>query len=353
MTTADMLECQYQIGKVNGMVVGLERCTKTKRIHLQGCIAYKNMKSMQCVKGDFVRIFGQHGNSVHLEPAKGSSDENKAYCSKEELLVDDLPQFGRGARNDWHRFRDAILDGKSDHQLNMLYPQKCAQHCGYIKWTRLAHKQETLQHLPKGTRDHIGIWISGPTGIGKSSSIPHEGYWLNGKWWDGYQDEELVIIDDPIRSLSKYYASELKRLVVENPVLVEPKGGMMCIRPKQVVVLCNYTMRDYFGDDSSNALSTRFTEVQVDTREQLQTFYRGWDYIGQDVTGWSNATHEFQTIPAEPDLAPVDESSGLTRQDLVRTDSAQVAPGLRSFFSGTRVTADAGPTPPPSPMGRQ
>ena len=125
-------------------------------------------------------------------------------------------------------------------------------------------------------------------------------------WWDGYNSstDDLVIIDDPIKSFARYYASELKRIVVEHPVLVEPKGGMICMRPKQVIVLCNYTMNEYFGDDVTSALTTRFTQVNVDTREELKRFYDGWTHIGQDLTMWDNVSKTFGDVSQPPSQPP-------------------------------------------------
>lgn len=331
--TGHMLSHFYQIDDCTGMVVGDEICPTTGKSHFQGCWVFKNLKKFATIKQYFCRIFGNEaGNTTHFEPCRGNSEENSAYCTKERTIVNDLPAFGQGKRNDWTRFRDAILAGLSDHQLNMLFPQKCAQHTGYIKWCRLAHQKETVQPLPEGTRKTMGIWLKGPTGIGKSSMLPHKGYWLNGKWWDSYHaDDELIIIDDPIPGFSRYYAGELKRLVVEHPVLVEPKGGMICMRPKQFIVLSNDTMRDYFGGDITNALITRFTQVTCDTREELQRFYAGWTHVGQDLTNWCDVTKQYIT-----DVSATSAPAANTLPD------TQIE--LADFFRPAAGSADSGST---------
>jgi len=310
-----MFNNYYQVTDVTGMVCGDEICPTTGRPHFQGCIVFKNPKQLTQVTAIWTKVFGIYPHMhTHLEPTKGSSDDNTVYCSKEQTLINDLPQFGRGARNDWHKFRDSILEGKTDHELNMLFPQKCAQHHGYIGWTRFAYQKDNTQALPLGTRKTMGIWICGPTAIGKSSMLSHKftdkAYWLDGKWWCGYHNEPLVVIDDPLKPQAKHYGCELKRVVVEHPVNVEPKFGHACVRPRQFVVLSNETMRGYFGDNLSPALESRFTQVNVDTREQLEVFYNGWTHIGQDLTNWCDVSKKFMD-PLETVSQPATEVQSL------------------------------------------
>ncbi|MBV6343593.1 hypothetical protein HWQ67_18660 [Candidatus Magnetobacterium casensis] len=95
-------------------------------------------------------------------------------------------------------------------------------------------------------------WWIGKTGTGKSRTLSREypGAFdkpLN-KWWDGYQDEEVVYIEE-WSPKNECTASNLKRWADYNPFSGQVKNGTLkSIRPKKIIVLSNYTIRDCFPD---------------------------------------------------------------------------------------------------------
>lgn len=117
-----------------------------------------------------------------------------------------------------------------------------------------------------------GLWIYGPTGTGKTHSVvtQHPDRYIKplNKWWDGYQGEDVVHIDEISPEHSKWIAPFLKKWADKWPFDAEVKGGAKQIRPKLIVVTSNYSMQDMgFHENDIPALARRFRQV-VKFRDQ-------------------------------------------------------------------------------------
>lgn len=110
-----------------------------------------------------------------------------------------------------------------------------------------------------------GTWLCGPSGCGKSRKAREDfpNYYLKAcnKWWDGYQDEENVIIED----LDKQHAvlgHHLKLWADRHDFIAECKGSSVRLRPKNIVVTSQYRIEDIFLDkETQDALNRRFTVI--------------------------------------------------------------------------------------------
>lgn len=109
-------------------------------------------------------------------------------------------------------------------------------------------------------------WWYGSTGTGKSKKVwedypEHYGKMLN-KWWDGYQDEEVVVIEEWCPK-NECTASALKIWADRYPFNAEIKGGLLKkIRPKKIIVTSNYSIDQCFErSEDREPIKRRFKQV--------------------------------------------------------------------------------------------
>lgn len=175
-----------------------------------------------------------------------------------------------------------------------------------------------------------GIWITGPAGVGKSHDIRIYSK-LTGleiyekahnKWWDGYDNEPIVLLDDAHVDDKGWLAKFLKLWADAYAFKAETKGGMLNIRPKHFIVTSNYGPDEFAQrDEDRPAILRRFNFHYVSERNA--TFKVLSEEIGPviipptptDFQGISVETELESTIPfqTEPsDLPMIDDPPGLT-----------------------------------------
>lgn len=161
--------------------------------HLQGYVV--------CGKAMRLSALKRFAPSAHWEPRKGSHEQAKAYCEKDESREDGPWQYGdepkgAGCRTDLQAVKEAVDNGVRDLKLwDDYFPQMCRYHksVSFYRMLKAPRRNEVPEVLV--------LW--GSTNIGKSfyanSQYP-DAYRLSncptGVWWDGYSGEETVIVDE-------------------------------------------------------------------------------------------------------------------------------------------------------------
>jgi RNA helicase./Putative viral replication protein. len=171
------------------LIYGKEICPTTSTPHLQGYAIFTTNKKLNALKKLQAR--------AHWEIRRGSHSEASEYCKKEK----DFTQTGtppttpqeKGAieKRRWDDAFSAAKEGRLDDipsDIRMRYYSTIKR----IKIDYFVKKQDV-----DGT---CGVWLWGRSGVGKSKKAREDypGAYDKpcNKWWDGYQDEDYVIIDD-------------------------------------------------------------------------------------------------------------------------------------------------------------
>lgn len=215
--------CQY-------MVYGHEECPDTGRKHLQGYVYFpKRGKRFKGVKALFPR-------ETHIEAAKGSPSQNKAYCTKSDkegfFEFGDLP--AQGKRSDIDDVREWIEQGDSMRQI--------------VKKARSYQSMKAAEMILKYSdpiadrRDVEVYWFWGPTGAGKSHTARAEAgppasvftAHATGQWWDGYDNHPVILIDDYRTNFCTF--SWLLRLLDVYAMQLPIKGGFRDLRATKIYI---------------------------------------------------------------------------------------------------------------------
>lgn len=247
------LDCKY-------IVYGAENCPETGTPHLQGYVYFQNPRDFNAVR----RLLGGH-----VEAARGRPKEARDYCIKDGEFEErgELPQTpeeqGERERARWASARASATSGKFDEIDDELYIK-------YQNSFKRMAREDQRRPSDLCPRQTYGIWIHGPPRTGKSHYARTEfgqSLYLKGlnKWWDGYEGEDNVLIDEVAPEHSGFMAPFLKTWVDRWKFSAEFKGGRSVIRPQRIIVTSNYSIDECFSGVDLEALKSRFEVVEMTT----------------------------------------------------------------------------------------
>ena len=242
------LKCRY-------IVYGEEVAPTTGTPHLQGFVVFANQATLSSVCKKL--------KGAHIEIMKGTIDQSEVYCRKEGSVYErgEKPMTqekkGQVEKDRWADACKAAEEGRFEDIDREL-------------WTKYqnSYRKMRKQFKPACLEGELtNEWWYGPPGSGKTSKAfkdyPDAYLKDTTKWWDEYNHEDVVIIDD-MDPFHKSLAKEFKLWAHHAPFVAECKGGSMCIRPKKVIVTSNYSINEVWEDSITQAaMHRRYKETHI------------------------------------------------------------------------------------------
>lgn len=223
--------------------------------HYQGYAEFSKKMTMTSLKKINAR--------AHWEKRKGTQKQAIEYCMKEDTRIDGPWELGakkeQGKRTDFDVIGDMCKEGESLTKIAEQFPSQM------IRYGRGIREYKLMFAKPYQHHDVRGIWYYGAPGTGKSRQAAED--WPDAyrkqqnKWWDGYDGEETVILDDlDTDTLGHHLKIWADRYACKG----ETKGGQINLQHKRIIVTSNYSIKNLFcnkGVEMITALTRRFEEV--------------------------------------------------------------------------------------------
>lgn len=208
------LESMEMTGKLTYFVGQYERCPTTKKLHLQAYFSLPKKLRFKNVKALIDPVFNSRfWSPIHLEQANGTPVQCRDYCTKDDTREDKFRSMEFGT-----------LPMKEKAEASVLIEEACMMLKGGASMSVVAEMMPTVvvrnirgltafQKLvtptPPPEHQPITVWVLwGEAGTGKTRAVfdwlrtSQKSYYRKSyskgqpSWWDGYLNQEVLMLDD-------------------------------------------------------------------------------------------------------------------------------------------------------------
>lgn len=261
-----------------------EVCPDTQRKHWQGYVEFSIKKRRHSVQSEL------EAPGAHCELRRGTAQQAADYCRKsesaEEGTLKEEGTISKPAANEIAAVKTMIDEGAS---LSDIMENQFGTFLRYEK-SLIKAMQIKRSKTPATFQPIKVIVVWGKPGIGKSrwayqyAQAHYDGvlyYKMHQKggasWWDGYDDQKIIIIDDyegdgpinEILQLTDGYGHNK-----EWPI----KGGFTRINPEVIIFTSNHHPKDWYKNQVDEtkiaALLRRMTKIITTTTGSLAQYVK-------------------------------------------------------------------------------
>lgn len=223
--------------------------------HLQGYVELRKPARLSGVRDLVPR--------AHWEPRRGTRDQARDYCRKQDTRVDgpwehgDFGAGGAGSRTDLSAVQARLDAGATEAEV-------AEEHFGaWCRYHKAFREYRRLRSAPRCVQPAVEVYWGDPgTGKSRRARSENEGaYWKpRSNWWDGYDGQEAVIIDDFYGWLPFDF---MLRLLDRYPFSVEIKGGSVNFAATKIVITSNKHPENWYSNENCvfAALERRITKI--------------------------------------------------------------------------------------------
>lgn len=270
--------------------------------HLQGAVTFTNYKEGKTLG----KLF-----PWHLEVMRGSCQESKTYCTKEDTTgyfeKGIMPPSrghngGQATKRKWEDAYNAAIEGRFE---DIPAQMRIAHYRTFQAIYNDNKKDASMEDLDDKDLKNSFLWLYGDTGCGKSHTARRIAKELGcdepyikslNKWWNGYSNQLVTIIEEADPDRCEHLASFFKQWCDKWNFTAEAKGSVFpSIRPRYIIVTSNYTIDECFPkEQDSLPLHRRFTQVHITSKQ----FVCIWPTRHDDTQDCVPATNDLARLPS-------------------------------------------------------
>jgi len=226
--------------------------------HIQGYFEFKSTKELSVLKCAFPK--------GHWEIRKGTGDQASEYCKKDNKFVEHGTKKKQGKRTDLIAVANSVVNKTFTPED---YPEE------YIKYSKGIGAFSASLQKHRTAKPNV-IWRWGLSGTGKTH-VPYTQhinsvYIKDGtQWWDGYDQQEAIIIDD---FDGKWPFRDLLRLLDCYPYQGQFKGGYHKINSPYIYITCEFPPSKYWKDNTLKQIERRCVQI-VEVKSEVESVVVG------------------------------------------------------------------------------